>query len=372
MEPKKILLVITQLELGGAQKAIFELARGLYEKGWRVEVVIMYDKGNFKEIFEKKYGVDVTDLDMKGTGLIRLFKIIKGLIALSIKIRKGEYSIVQSFTHFSNIIIPIVSWFSGRSLRYTAQRAKVTDLPRVISVLDRIVANSFLTHKMSCVSESVLESCVKDQKIKRDKLVAIPNGIDVSKFSIDSGRANDQPLNIVCVARLHRQKGHQFLLEAMVAVNGALNGNVVLNLIGDGELEGELKQQVEGLGLKSAVNFLGNQNNVPEILSHADILVLPSLWEGMPNVLLEAMAAGLPVVATSVDGSSEVVEDLVTGFLVDKQDHGQLSKALIKLGLDGKLRRDMGEQGRKRVISNYSLSSFINAFDELYLTALKK
>ena len=138
-------------------------------------------------------------------------------------------------------------------------------------------------------------------------------------------------------------------------------------LVGKGSLQAETEALVRELGLEGVVRFLGVRRDVPELMSAADGYLLSSAWEGMPIVLLEAAAAGLPIVATRVGGNHEVVRDGETGFLVPPTDHEQLGQAMLKLaGLAEPQRRTMGARGAQHIQMNYGLGRVVDRWEALY------
>jgi glycosyltransferase involved in cell wall biosynthesis len=147
----------------------------------------------------------------------------------------------------------------------------------------------------------------------------------------------------------------------------------VLLLVGRGSLQAETEALAQALGLGGAVRFLGVRNDVPELMSAADGYVMSSAWEGMPIVLLEAAAAGLPVVATRVGGNPEVVGDEETGFLVPPRDSDALGLAMVRLMESSEAqRRSMGERGREHVRLHYGLDRVVDRWEELYREVLAR
>jgi len=167
------------------------------------------------------------------------------------------------------------------------------------------------------------------------------------------------------VARLHPQKGHEYLIKAARVLADKFK-DLKIVLVGDGELRAELEQAVVEAGLSETFIFLGFRSDVRDLLSMFDIFVLPSLYEGLPNVILEAMATNLPVVATSVDGTVELVDDGETGYLVPPRDPGALVAKIGNLLESADLRRQFGRAGRKKVEEQYSLELQVENFQNLY------
>jgi len=173
------------------------------------------------------------------------------------------------------------------------------------------------------------------------------------------------------VARLHPQKDHDCLLRAIAAVVDELPTVRVL-LVGDGALKDQLVGRITTLGLGTQVKLLGERRDVAAILALSDLFVLSSRWEGMPNAILEAMAAGLPVLATRVDGTVDVVRDGETGVLVPPGDDRALAAALLALGRDPARRRALGAAGRRRIDEAYSIDRFVDGFERLYLSLRRR
>ena len=187
------------------------------------------------------------------------------------------------------------------------------------------------------------------QVAPRAKVGVIPNGIDTDRFTPGPrGSGPDGPVRLLFVGRLEPYKALTCLFEALRLLREDTDGRVILSIAGDGSLRTELPRAARRLGVADLVHFAGPVPNVemPGIYRDADIFVLPSLVEGMPNVILEAMASGLPVVATRIPGSEELVRPGKTGLLVPPSDPQSLAHALRALSRDGDLRRRMGQNAR--------------------------
>ena len=198
-------------------------------------------------------------------------------------------------------------------------------------------------------------------RIPAGRIAVIPNGVDTRRYRQTVDRAGVRRMLgldararlIAVVATLKEQKGHRYLIEAAARVVGRCPDAHFL-LIGDGELRHALSSQVKALGLENHVHLLGTRHDVPDLLAACDLFALPSLWEGLAMALVEAMAAGLPVVATNVSGTRQVVVDGATGLLVPPADTEQLVAALVTLLEDPARAREMGAAGRERVESLFS------------------
>ena len=171
----------------------------------------------------------------------------------------------------------------------------------------------------------------------------------------------------MAVGRLVYEKGHEFLVEAMSTVTRESN-HVVAGICGAGPLQGELMAQIEKLGLSNKVKLLGQWDEIPELLAASDVFVLPSRWEGIPMALLEGMMAGLPVIATRVEGVDEVVQPGEHGLLVPLESPAELAQAILQLLRSPADCQRMGAAARERVLSSYTTDRMCEA----YLQVIKK
>src|SRR5208282_1130214 len=177
---------------------------------------------------------------------------------------------------------------------------------------------------------------------------------------------------VVLVGNMHTDvKGHPWLIASSPAVIRECPSTRFV-LVGDGEQRAVFEQQVAKLGLEPNFLFLGRRADIPEILACCDIAVLPSRAEGLPNAVLEYMAAGLPTVVSGVGGNAELVEDGVTGLLVPPEDSPALSAALLKLLHDPGLARQMVQRGHEFTIQNFSFERLVREVDALYTELLQR
>jgi len=377
----KILLFTTLMEAGGAQKALMQLARGLQRRGHDVTLVTMYDKIGIIPHFERQFGLRILSLRMKrvsgGRSSATIRTVATGLWRMYRIMRQGGFDVLQTFCHFSNIIAQPVGALAGIRIRVASQRNRLDAVAPIVRLADRLIANSPIPHRMVAVSQSNLRYCIEMQRIRPNKLLVIENGIDLGDMPPPApaviellrgelGLAADD-LVVTMVARLHPQKDHESLLRAIAAVAVDLPVMRVL-LVGAGPLQAELTERIAALGLGAQVRLLGERRDVSQILALSDIFVLTSRWEGMPNAVLEAMAAGLPVLATRVDGIVDLVRDGETGILVPPGDDRALATALLALGNDPARRQVLGVAGRRRVESTYTIERFVDGFEKLYFS----
>lgn len=228
---------------------------------------------------------------------------------------------------------------------------------------------SLLVDRIVCVSKDSLIEGIKE-RIPRKRLMTIWNGIDTSLFDFDPTRLG-QTGPVVSVACLRPDKNTESLIRATGEVIKQEPGFCLL-LAGDGPPDRvkSLKQLARDLKLENAVIFLGNVSNVPALLADAALMVLPSTTEGISLALLEAMACGLPVIATDVGGNPEVVADGVTGLLVPPSDDQAMVNALLLLYRDAEMRRKMGAAGREKVVRDFDIRRMVTDYESLYLDHL--
>jgi glycosyltransferase involved in cell wall biosynthesis len=207
-----------------------------------------------------------------------------------------------------------------------------------------------------------------------EHIVHIPNGIDAVKFRPDPERRPDPDRperNILCVARLQYPKGIDVLLHAwgrMMHAPAEWRAHLKpkLLLVGEGPLRSQLERIAQELRIQDSVEFLGLRRDIIDLLQQSWGFVMPSRWEGMPNALLEAMACGLPCVATRVSGSEDIVLDGVNGLLVNPEQPSELAQALRRIIEDVDVSQRLGWEGRATVTSDYQLSTVVEQCLKLY------
>jgi glycosyltransferase involved in cell wall biosynthesis len=201
----------------------------------------------------------------------------------------------------------------------------------------------------------------------------IPNGIPTDEYAPNPDtRAQWRQAHgiepratvVTHIGRFAVQKNHALLVEAFAQVHS--DAPLYLLLVGGGELENAVREQVAGLGLESRVRFLGVRADVADILRASDVFVLSSRWEGNPMSVMEAMAAGLPVVSTAVGGVPELVREGETGLLVPSEDAGALAQALQALVDDPVRRQAMGDAARQRAVARFDIRHTVRGYEQLY------
>ena len=363
--PIPVLLAITELDDGGAERALVRLALGLDRARWRASVVALSPEGPLAEPL-RAAGIPVTCL---GAGPRHPWSAISGLAK---SIRKARPALIQSFLFHANFAARLAARVAGSPLVLgglrVAERGKGWH-----GRLDRLTFG--LSAGSICVSEGVRRFSI-EAGLPPDRLFVVPNGVDVEAIArapaVDRRALGIEPGAHLAlfVGRLDPQKDVATLLKAAALVTAA-RADWSLALVGDGPDSARLRDLARSLRLpEGRVRWLGRRGDVPGLLKTADLLALPSRWEGMPNVVLEAMAAGKAVVATAVEGSEDLVVPGRTGWLVPPGDPGALAAALIEAADDPDRRMRFGQSGRVRVEAEFSEARFVAAHERIWSEVL--
>lgn len=365
----QILLLIQSLDLGGSENQCLETALKLSAEGYSVGIGCFRDTGPLKSRAIQA-GIPVTGFPVKN--LLRPMAIWQ-MIRLFSFLRKNRVRVVQSNDLYTNLFaIPIarlakvpVVIASQRDLShwwwYTPVRRKI--LRKIQGLSTWLVVNS----------KAIRADLIEKDRFNPRKIRVVYNGVDAERFISVHPIAREQVPGvssgdrlIVMVANMHLPvKGHPDLIAAARSVCRQ-HPEARFILIGDGEMRSEFEKQVRSVGLQDAVLFIGHRTNIPEILAACDIGVLASRAEGMPNAVLEYMAAGLATVATSVGGVPEIIEDEVNGLLVPAKNPSALSRAICQLLEDVDLRKRLGEAARDSVMEKFGLANVVRNLEQLY------
>jgi glycosyltransferase involved in cell wall biosynthesis len=229
-----------------------------------------------------------------------------------------------------------------------------------------------VTHTIA-VSYDLADFLVSEYRIEPERISTIPNGIDVGRFAAgldvtgireQLGISGDKRI-IGTIGRLMEQKGTEYLIRAY-AVLARAHPDTCLVIVGDGELRGGLERLAGDLGVGDSVIFTGIRQDIPEMLTLFDIFVLPSLWEGQPITIMEAMAAGKPVVATDAGGNEEILHRGEFGMIVPTHDPGALCDAIGKLLADRALARQLGERARDQACSELTSAVMTRRHEKIF------
>ncbi|MBI4574773.1 MAG: glycosyltransferase [Planctomycetes bacterium] len=354
----KVALLTTVLEPGGAEGQILSLTKGLVGRGHEVHVAGLAGPGPLVEPL-REAGATVDIL-----GMARGRPSLQGLGALLGWLGEVRPQVLHTWLFHAGV--------AGR-VAGCLRRAP----PRVhsVQVAERGRRSQLLVDALgwplvacyACASEAV-SRWLGRWGVPSRRRVVIPNAVDLPAARGAPPDGGPGPPVVLCVARMVRQKGLDTLLRAVALL--PRTRPVSLWLAGEGPERPGLERLARGLGL-SRVEFLGWRADVPDLLGEADVLALPSRWEGLPVAVLEAMAAGVPVVATAVDGTAETVVHGETGLLVPPGDPVGLALALDRVLGDREAARRMGEAGRRRAGLHFRVDAMVEAYLGLYEGVLR-
>ena len=372
MQKLGIALCITDLRLGGAERCLLELATGLDRKRF-CPVVYALEPPPEMEQDSCLPALEAADIEVHCLGARASWQFPHVLRNLTRLLAAQRPRIVQTLLFHANI--------AGR---IAARRAGVGVVVSGIRVAEphrrwRLWADRLterLVDRHVCVSQSVAEFAHARARLPAEKLVVIPNGVDCRRYPArrpaDLRGLGIQPDHRVvsCVGRLERQKGLPWLIRSAPAWLGRLP-KTELVLVGEGPLRGKLERICRQSGVSDRVHFAGWRGDVAEILAASDLLVLPSAWEGMPNVILEAMASRLPVVATDVAGVRQLLGPAAVDQIVQYGDSDAFAERVIMLMENGRRAAELGGENRSRAEEKFSLAGMVTAYERLWESLLR-
>ncbi len=362
----RVMFLSTSMGMGGADKQLLSAAQLMHAQGHDVCIVSLTELGPMG-LEARSQGIRTESLDMRRgvpdpRGLIRLIRLV----------RAWKPDVLHSHMVHANLM--------ARAVRLFAR------VPVMVSTIHNIyeggplwmaayrVSNGLVDH-MTIISEAAADRFVKEGIVPRELLTCVPNGVDTERFrqvapgpreALRSSIGVHDRFVWLAVGRFEIAKDYPNMLHAFAQVCQR-DSSAVLLLVGHGSLQQETESLAQSLGLGDRIRFHGVPSDVPQVMAPADGYVKSSAWEGMPIALLEAAAAGLPIVATRVGGNHEVVRDGESGFLVPPRDAEALGQAMLRLmEQTPERRRDMGERGRDQVRVHYGLGRVVERWQDLY------
>jgi len=346
---------------GGAASMIVNLCNRLDPARFRVSIVSLTPNGGFEH-----------ELDGERVALHRVLKRRGKDLGLSLRLARLLWQLRPDVvhTHASNTLLEgrLAGRAAGARCFVHNEHGTVELRPQ-----HRWLQRQFWQRadQVVAVSEILRERMARGIGFDPRRIRVIHNGVDVERFRPDPDlriairrelSAAEGDFVIGAVGRHHPVKGHRHLIEAF----HHLPDHLRLWLVGDGELRRDLEGLARSLGLESRVRFLGHRNDVHAMLAALDVLCQPSLSEGMSVTVLEAMASGLPIVATAVGGNVELVSHGESGLLVPAQDPAALAGALLRLATCRDEAKRLGQDARRRAQESYSVTTMVSAYEQLY------
>lgn len=362
----RILYFITNGTVGGAQTHLYHLAsslRGVFDLH-----VAMGSRGELWRRLESQavrvYHIPWLVRNVSPANDARsLFEIVRLIKALGPDLVSLHSSKSGLLGRLAARICGVPSVFTAHGWAFS--EGVPENRRKLYLMAERIAAR--WAQKVICVSEydrRLAGRCIAGDE---RRLITIHNGIPGGgpEYLADPGPG--YPVRLIMVARFSEPKDHKLLLRVLSDMPAGSCFH--LDLVGDGPLLSECKELAGRLELNNCVSFLGDRADVQELLAKAQIFILLSKWEGLPISILEAMRAGLPVIASDVGGAGEAVADRETGFLIPRGDSAALKKRLVTLLDDPALRALMGVNGRKRFLKNFTLDQMIEKTAAVYRDA---
>jgi glycosyltransferase involved in cell wall biosynthesis len=370
MSGLRILFVLTGLAYGGAETQLVRLATRLKSRGWEVSVVSLMPPKAYVEDLEAA-GIPVFSL-----GIRRKLPDLGPVLRFARIIRKWRPDIVHSHMVHANLLARIVRFLAPIPVLICSARS-IDEGGRFREILYRLTDS--LCDLTTQVSQAGLERYVRMGAVPRHKIRYIPNGVDTERFkpNLEDRLKFRKELGVdgfvwLAVGRFDPPKDYPTMLQAFARVVHK-HSNTILLIAGDGPLRKTMENLARELGIEKRTKFLGIRRDIPQLMNAADAYVMSSSWEGMPNVLLEASATGLPIVATDVGGNREIVLDGVTGFLVPPRNPEALARTMLRImDLSDEERKEMGKRARKHIEVKFNLDRVVDLWEILYYELLEK
>jgi glycosyltransferase involved in cell wall biosynthesis len=358
----KILYVITKSECGGAQVHLLDLIENL--PTGCCPMIVTGEKGFLCEEAEK-LGVPIRYVPELAQP-INVLKDFRALLAIMRVVREVAPDIIHAHTSKAGLLARFAARLTGTPVVFTAHTWSFADglpwLQRLIAVpLERLAA---ATGTIITVSEANTAIAVEKSIRPEKDITRIWNGVPDTAGRATPGSRHK--LVLMTAARFAPQKDHLLLLEALQTVEGDWR----LLLVGDGPTRPQVEQAVKRMGLTDRIEFLGLRDDIGQLMANADVFVLPSKWEGLPLSILEAMRAGLPVIATNTGGVAEAVTDGVTGYLTAPGDAAQLSGRIQTLIDSRHLLSSMGWAARRRYEQDFKIDVMVRKTVAVYKQVL--
>jgi L-malate glycosyltransferase len=333
----------------------------------------LHAEGSLLEVL-KRGNVPIVEF-RKGKTLLSLNGLYQ-LFRLAHFLRRGRFHAVHSHDLWSNLLAIPAAWLARipiiiSSRRYLADLEWYTPWR---SAVMRVIYR--LSTHVTVNSRSVRDLLARRDSLSPEKIQVLNNAVDVDRFAtaqgdrehLFPGTGSHSKLIAVVANMYSRVKGHTHLISAASSVCRDIP-EAIFVLIGDGKERPNLEQQVRQAGLEKNFLFLGSRGDVPELLACCDLFVLPSEAEALPNALLEAMAAGLPVVGTRVGGIPEIIRNAVDGLIVPAKDPHALAEAILRILQNPRLAKQLSQAGQDMVRAHFGFDRLLAELEQLYTPA---
>ncbi|MBV0902737.1 glycosyltransferase [Haloarcula salina] len=364
---------IGALVVGGAERTLIDLANEVDHDEYDVTIWTIFSTNPLESELSPEVTVrSLTDAGRLENGVIAGVETPLAYVLAPIRfwlaVRREDPDIIQSFLFYGNVISRIAGLLCSATV-ITGVRSVPDSDPLARRLIDRVT----MSLSDGIVSNSTAgREFVIDRGADRDDVSVVYNGRDIETYRTAEPAAVREELDLPAeatvvgtVGRLLERKGHYDLLDAWPEI-GTEIPNAHLVFVGDGPERSGLERRAEELGCTETVHFLGTRQDVPALLNAMDLFAFPSHFEGLPGAVIEAMAAGLPIVATPVDGNSDLIEGYRSGLFVDVESPQQIAWATIRLDQNPDLAESLGSTAAERAAREFTIASMVDGFESVY------
>jgi glycosyltransferase involved in cell wall biosynthesis len=359
--PIPIAIVLTSFDPGGTERQMTELIARLDRQRFAVHVACFRREGHWLPGVERT-AASIAEFPLRGfanpAAAVQLGRFVRWC-------RDRRIAVVQACDFYANVFALAGAALARVPVRIGSRRDLV--LPRRSHAQHRLQRAVYrFAHRIVANSNAAAAQVVAEG-IPESRLAVIPNGIDLDRYATPR-RARGRHV-VTTVANLRVEKGHEVLLDA-AAIVCRTHPEVRFQLVGEGPMREARVEQARALGIEGQVAFLGYREDVAEVLAESDLFVLPSRTEAFPNGLVEAMASGLPSIASNVGGIPELLQHGCNGLLVPPGDAAAVATAILTLLEDERTAVALGDAARATVASRYSFDRMVASFEQLYVDEL--
>lgn len=351
---KNVLLVVPTLRQGGGQKFVLDLANGLDKEQFRVRVLVYFHQRHkaFAD-FAEEHNIETVYLNKKKGLDLFFFRQVRKAV------REFQPDIIH--THI-NTMLYLLPFYRKRHIKLHTVHTLAQKEHYGLQKLVNYIAFHWLGVVPVGISDTVADTIAHVHHLKREDVPVVYNGVDCKRYDIP--KVATDTFNFVTVGTIYAVKNYSFLVDCFAELHKK-HPETRLTIVGNGSLRGQLEQQIADLGLSGAVTITGTVGNVEDYLAASDVYVASSLFEGLPLSILEAMAAGLPVISTNVGGVPDVVKDGENGILVASGEKEAYVAALTELTENTALRTQYATRS-KELSRNYDEELTIYGYESLY------
>lgn len=357
--PVRVVHLVTSLAIGGLEKVVLDLVRYRTRERFGARVICLDASGVLQQGFAE-LGVPVESIGTSGSVPARIVRLAR-------RLRHLKPDVLHTHNPQAHLHGTLAARLAGVPVVVHTRHGRQFLGRQPLAAFSRLASR--WTSEFVAVSEDAASLARKTERVPEGKLRVIRNGIDVTRFEEPAGTPASLRSRGISVGRLDPIKDQATLLRAVRLVVNSVPA-FELDLVGDGPSRAELEALARALDLGSHVRFLGYREDVGSLLACADFFVLSSISEGLSLALLEAMAAGLPVVATDVGGNREVVVPGDTGYLVPAQSAEALAAAMASLLADESDAGRMGGAARRRIESHFNVRTVVAQYERIYTASL--